>query len=238
MQTAGSPRSNGAGGAAVPALKRALLLRRLARASYTLIAIGVFAVVAGFVWFLWQVSRDEVTLDRNADGIVVLTGGASRIADAIELLSAARGRRLLVTGVHRTTTTREIARLMPVYRHIIEGRVDLDHSAVNTLGNAIETRSWADRNNFRSLIVVTSSYHMPRAMLELAHQLPEVNLIPYPVVSEKIRAEPWWSSEATARLLLSEYLKCIVAVVRIGLEPFESALSRLSERPPGVLASR
>ena len=58
----------------------------------------------------------EVSLDRNADGIVVLTGGASRISDAIELLAAGRGKRLLISGVHRTTTAAEIARIAPRYR--------------------------------------------------------------------------------------------------------------------------
>ena len=37
---------------------------------------------------------EEVALDRNADGIVVLTGGTSRVSDALELLAAGRGKRL------------------------------------------------------------------------------------------------------------------------------------------------
>ena len=47
---------------------------------------------------------------------MALTGGAARINDAIELLAAERGRRLLITGVNRTTHTAELARLTPQYR--------------------------------------------------------------------------------------------------------------------------
>lgn len=181
-----------------------------------LIAAG-FA--AGFLVFARAVPGDEISLRDNADGIVVLTGGSARISDAVELLAAGHGKRLLITGVHRATTSREIERVMPGSRHLLACCVDLDHSAVNTLGNAEETRRWAKQRGFNSLIVVTSSYHMPRSMAELARQLPDAKLIAFPVVTDKMRAEPWWSSLPTAKLLISEYLKYIVAQVRMRLEP-------------------
>lgn len=188
-----------------------------------ILLLGLAALVAagfgtGFLLFAMQVPGEEVALRENADGIVVLTGGAARISDAVELLAAGRGRRLLITGVHRATTTRELARVVPGSRHLLSCCVDLDHSAVNTVGNAAETRRWAKRLGFTSLIVVTSSYHMPRSMAELSRQLPDVKLIAFPVVTEKMRAEPWWSSVPTAKLLISEYLKYIVAQVRMRLE--------------------
>ena len=63
--------------------------------------------------------------------------------------------------------------------------------------------------------MVTSGYHMPRAMAEIAHQLPGVTLVAFPVFSEKLRLEPWWSSTTTLRLLLLEYLKFLFSQVRM-----------------------
>lgn len=184
------------------------------------LGFGLGLLVAGFFWFVDKVPTHEARIDHNADGIVVLTGAASRIPDAIELLAAGRGQRLLITGVHRATSAKEIARLTPLYQRVFSCCVDLDRSALNTLGNATETRRWVTEKGFHTLIVVTSNWHMPRAMLELEHQLPDAELVPFPViVSDKERADPWWASKASLRLLLSEYLKYAFAVVRIRLDP-------------------
>ncbi len=180
---------------------------------------GAVALVAGFGLFVGRLPAEEAPFDRKADGIVVLTGAASRIPDAIDLLASGHGQRLLITGVHRATSAREISRLLPLNERAFACCVDLDRSALNTLGNAIEAKRWVHARGFRSLIVVTSSYHMPRAMVELEHQLPDITLIPFPVISEKIKSEPWWSSSATTRLLFSEYLKYLFAVVRMNLDP-------------------
>jgi uncharacterized SAM-binding protein YcdF (DUF218 family) len=205
-----------------PGPARPRLLRRLGWCAAATGVVVVLALTAGFLWFSAQLPDDEVALDRTADGIVVLTGGASRISDAIELLAAGRGRRLLISGANRSTNRAEISRLNPEYARVVTCCVDFDRS-LNTLGNAVETRQWAQARGFRSLIVVTSHYHMPRAMAEIGHQLPHVALIPFPVVSERLRTEPWWSSAATTRLLLSEYLKYIFASVRIRLSPSSAA---------------
>jgi uncharacterized SAM-binding protein YcdF (DUF218 family) len=180
---------------------------------------GLIVLAGGFVWFVSSIASEEVTLDTKADGIVALTGAAARIPDAIELLATERGKRLLITGVHRATSSREIARITPLYSKYFTCCIDLDRSALNTLGNALEARRWAREHNFNSLIVVTSNWHMPRAMAELAHQLPDVTLIAYPVISEKVKTEPWWSNTDTARLLLGEYLKYLFALMRMRLDP-------------------
>jgi uncharacterized SAM-binding protein YcdF (DUF218 family) len=184
----------------------------------TAAAVGIILLAGGFLWFVFHIPGEDPLLGRKADGIVVLTGGASRIPDAIELLAAERGARLLITGVYRATSRDEIARLTPLYSRFFTCCVDLDRTALNTLGNAIETRRWAKEHNFNSLIIVTSGWHMPRAMVELQHQLPETTLIPYPVVSEKIKTESWLHNGEILRLLMSEYLKYLFAVVRLHLD--------------------
>jgi uncharacterized SAM-binding protein YcdF (DUF218 family) len=195
------------------------MMRKVMRAVLLVVLAGLLVLGGGFVWFVLHVPDTEVALSRNADGIVVLTGGAARISDAIELLAAGHGKRLLISGVHRATSSAEIARSNPRHQSLVACCVDLDHSAINTTGNAIETRRWVRDRGFSSLIVVTSAYHMPRTMAELAKQLPDVTLVPFPVVTEKLRNEPWWTSGQTARLIISEYAKFVVAQLRMSIEP-------------------
>jgi uncharacterized SAM-binding protein YcdF (DUF218 family) len=194
------------------------LLRRIGRLTFVIIGAATLLLGLGFLWFVLRLPAEEVVLKRDADGIVVLTGGASRIADAIELLAAGHGRRLLISGVNRSTNRSEISRLNPEFTRVVRCCVDFDRS-LNTLGNAVETRRWTEARGFHSLIVVTSNYHMPRALAEIGHQLPDVALVPFPVVTDKLRTEPWWANSATTRLLLLEYVKYIFANIRIRLHP-------------------
>lgn len=178
----------------------------------------------GFVAFLSQLRATEMKPSSNADGIVVLTGGSSRVSDAMELLAGGYGKRLLISGVHPTSGTSDISRSLPDTtrslpdnQNLLNCCVDLDRSAVNTRSNAAETRRWVQQRGFHSLIVVTSNYHMPRAIVEMSHAMPGVELIPFSVIGDKWRDEPWWTSDTTLRLLLSEYVKYVAAEVRVRL---------------------
>jgi len=214
-------------------LSTALRTRRLQSAVIRLLAVGAAVLVVGFGVFVWHLPSRQVALDRDADGIVVLTGGTSRVNDGLELLAAHRGKRLLITGVNPGTTTTDIAREIPNHKDLLASHVDLDYSALNTLGNATQARLWANDHGFRSLIVVTSAYHMPRALAELEHQLPHATLIPYPVLSDRLRIEPWWSNGDTAKLVMSEYLKYLFANVRMRFEPVPAdSGNRVSDANP------
>jgi uncharacterized SAM-binding protein YcdF (DUF218 family) len=182
-----------------------------------MLATAFVAAAIGFVGFLSQLRGAETVPDRKADGIVVLTGGSSRVSDAMELLAAGYGKRLLISGVHPTNAASDISRSLSDNQSLLSCCVDLDRSAINTRSNAAQTRRWVHERGFKSLIVVTSNYHMPRAVLEMSHAMPDIALIPYSVVGEKWRDEPWWESGATFRLVLSEYVKYIAAGLRVRL---------------------
>jgi uncharacterized SAM-binding protein YcdF (DUF218 family) len=184
-----------------------------------LLVLAAVSFLAGFLTFANGLPRNEIQLNGSADGIVVLTGGASRIMDAVELLAAERGRRLLISGVNPSTTHGELIRKNPEFERRFIGRIDLGHAATNTIGNAVETGNWVRAQKFRSLIVVTSGWHMPRALIEIAHELPDVKLIAYPVVSDRMREQPWWSDVGTVRLLLVEYAKYLATLLRVRFEP-------------------
>jgi len=194
--------------------------------SFMGIALGAAVVfLGGFLIFASGIPRDQLPPKRPADGIVTLTGGASRIFDAVELLAAHHGRRLFISGVNPTTTIAELARLNPEFERSFLCCVDLGRTALNTTGNAMEIAQWTRERKFQTLIVVTSAWHMPRALVELKREMPDIELTPYPVVSDRMREEPWWSNAQTARLLMLEYVKYLASYIRVRFDPAENGTS-------------
>lgn len=191
-----------------------------------LFAFGLFC--GGFLVFADRVAELSVPGPVEADGIVVLTGGADRVSGAVDLLARGKARRLLISGVHPDTSARQIGRVVDAGPNLFDCCVDLDRRAANTVGNAEETAKWARHNGFGSLIVVTSAYHMPRSLIELGSVLPGVDLVPYPVARPELDLRRWWVRRETVLLLLEEYLKYTAARTRIALDGVSGAHSVLA----------
>ncbi len=175
----------------------------LLRALAALLAILALGWCGGFAWFTYAATRPAPSVP-DADGIVVLTGGAGRIEAGLDLLEQDRARLLLISGVSEHLELAQVLRAAGrgVPRGLGE-RISLGHAATSTVGNAIETASWARANGLHSLIVVTAGYHMRRAVAEIGTALPDVALYRYPVQPPAMgRADLW-----TLRLLAAEYSK-------------------------------
>ncbi|BCB18190.1 YdcF family protein [Bosea sp. ANAM02] len=207
---------------------RPLSLRRiLGVATAALAGIGLLLLGTGYIRFVGMIDAREPANTPRTDAIVVVTGGAQRVGDAIGLLGAERGERLLISGVNEKTGREELAKLNPAARNLLACCVDLDYRARNTIGNAIEARRWVRRHGFRSLLVVTSNYHMPRTLAEFAHAMPGVQLVAHPVVTDHIDTAGWWNRWSVIRILAPEYAKYLVARLRSLVES-DPETSRLS----------
>ena len=179
--------------------------------------VVLWLLVFGFVMFATAVMREAADQEARADGIVVLTGGETRIAEGARLLRAGRGERLLISGVNPITRPEDVLRISGLGEQKFACCVDLGYAALDTIGNAYETKVWADAKNYNSLIIVTASYHMPRSLAELGRAMPSARLIPHPVMPRGFRQEAWWLHVPTTRILLSEYLKFLPSAARFGV---------------------
>lgn len=159
--------------------KRASARRWLAR----LLALPLLGWALGFIWFSLSLPV-AAPLSVKSDGVVVLTGGAGRFRRGLAVVEAGSARRMLVSGVGRTTTRKQLAAAF----EIDIGRLrttDLGYAAQDTRSNAEETAAWVARHGFTSIRLVTSAGHMRRARLELARVLPAgVTVLPDAVPSE------------------------------------------------------
>ena len=192
-------------------------MARTGRLLVAAIGVALLAFVAGFIVFAGSIEHSAPPEIERADGIVVLTGGPLRLSAAAELLAAGFGGRLLISGVNHLTTRDDLFRKSGLTHAQFDCCVDVGYSAHDTSGNASEAKQWVEAHRFARLIVVTSSYHMPRSLTELGRALPNVMLIPYPVVPSTLRADHWWMHAATMRLLFTEYLKFLPSAARFGV---------------------
>jgi uncharacterized SAM-binding protein YcdF (DUF218 family) len=183
--------------------------RRIARISAVLLATFL---VLGFFLF-WKLIEQQPGQDvRRADAIVVLTGSEGRIPEGMKLLARGKGRRLLISGVNPATKRKELVGLAPGSQHLFLCCVDVGREARDTIGNADETGQWVRERHYKSLIVVTSSFHMPRSIAELRRTVPDVELIPYSVQTPNLDA--WWGHSGTLQLVVTEYVKFMPAFAR------------------------
>lgn len=174
-------------------------------------ALLLFVWVGGFLWFLRMAEQPPAAFGR-ADGIVVLTGGAERIEEGLRLLADDRAGRLLISGIGGKADLAAVAHGSGVDTAALADRVKLGREAMSTHGNALETAAWARDNRIGTLIVVTAWFHMPRALIELHRMLPGVVLLPEPVHAQPRQGRPEPGIGGTARLLVEEYSKYLVAL--------------------------
>ncbi|MGY8993642.1 MAG: YdcF family protein [Rhodospirillales bacterium] len=208
-------------------------VRRL-RAGSRRIAALVFAAifllsawVYGLSWFSSLIPSRVEDSTTHTEAIVILTGGSGRLDEGLKLLGEDLAGRLFVSGVYRGV---DVDRLLDISRNTPQELaccIDIGHAASNTAGNAAETAEWARDNGIRSLRIVTSVYHLPRSLLEFSYAMPAIKLVPHPVFADHVKRDRWWLWPGTAKLIVGEYIKYLLAVARHGSDVFVENLTTI-----------
>ena len=158
----------------------------------------------------------------ESPNIVILTGGANRIKDGLKIIEDFKNfkninYKILVSGTGMGFTKSSLKKkLGPNFNsQLIQCCIDLDGISKNTSTNAIETFKWTSRNDIKEFILITSNYHMPRAILEFKNVMPNLKIYTYAITPKKHDIENWLSSYQTFSLVFTEYCKFIIAGLRI-----------------------
>ena len=215
---------------------------RAARAlRYTAVALLSAALffIGGFALFATHVS--ELTTPENpasADAIIVLTGGQSRIDAALDLLKSGKGERLLISGANPSSGREALRAATGADKQLFKCCVDIDHAALDTIGNAEESAKWVEQHAYSSVILVTNNYHMPRSLLEMHRLLANARLDPYPVVNSRLDGGGWMVKPDALRVIFTEYLKYLAAVARGVVMPTHEPSHAVSVVSAGTTAPR
>ena len=162
--------------------------------------------------------------NKESLNIVILTGGTNRIKDGLKIIedfkkSKKINYKILVSGTGMGFTKSSLKKkLGPNFNpKLIQCCVDLDSISKNTFTNASETFKWAKKNDIKEFILITSNYHMPRAILEFKNIMPKLKIYTYAIIPKKHNIENWLNSYETFNLIFTEYCKYIFASLRIRL---------------------
>jgi uncharacterized SAM-binding protein YcdF (DUF218 family) len=186
--------------------------------------LGVLGLL--LVLLIWDMGRFSGALEQKAkmdleampsvDLIAVLTGGQGRLKEAFRLLELGQGRALLISGTSASLDDILQANGVENFPDHLKDDVILDSHSQRTFDNAREIREAVMRLEARSLLVVTSNYHMQRSLELIQEEFekrPRVDVIlyTYPVTSPNFDPGRWWRSFSGWRLFASEYFKSLGA---------------------------
>ena len=174
------------------------------KAFVTLCIISFVVITALFIDFTYKTFSYRQSTQK-ADAIVVLAGGKGRVEEGVRLFRKSRAKLLFFVGVDPTVRKSDLYHPKP--GDPSADNVILEKSSRNTLENSIFGRDIIVRSGVRSVLLITSRYHLKRASILFRNSLPkEITIIPYPVDSVNLK-ESWWNHGGSFQLLFREFYK-------------------------------
>ncbi len=199
-------------------------LRRLYAVARRRTAQGVLAVVVAYLLLfqtpvLWWVAAPlrVAAPPQQADAIVVFAGGVGesgkagggfqeRVAQAVTLYRAGYAPRLIFSsGYVFTLREAEVMKAVAVDNGVPADAIVLEEQAKNTHENVELTKRILDEHGWNRILLVSSPYHMRRAVLTWRKAAPAVIVVPTPVPQSQFYTHGWGASLEQIRGILHEY---------------------------------
>lgn len=161
------------------------------------------------------ISPSELRGCQPADAIIAVSGGdtSARTQSAIDLYQHGWADLLIFSGAaydKSGPSNAEVMRRQAVRQGVPEQDVIIEQTSENTTENASNTADIIARHNISSAILVTSSYHQKRTLLEFQAVAPEVDFRSHPSTGDNQWSVWWWTTPYGWYLALSEIVKIII----------------------------
>ena len=177
---------------------------------YFLLILGV--ALASFQLFVLTLPNADVKRVQQIDGLVVATGGQSRIQKGVELLAGGKADRMLISGVGKGVSKellKENLALSSRQSSFFDCCVEIEFSATDTNGNAKATSEWMQKHELKNILLVSANYHLPRAKIIFKRHLPKDSIHFQAVNPPDLKLSDWYTNWQTSKLLMKEYLKLL-----------------------------
>jgi uncharacterized SAM-binding protein YcdF (DUF218 family)/glycosyltransferase involved in cell wall biosynthesis len=203
-------------------------LRRLYAAAWRRTLQGLVAVLIAYLLLfqtplLWWVASPLQIVQPPApsDAIVVFAGGVGesgkagggfqeRVTQAVRLYRAGMAPRLIFSsGFVFTLREAEVMRAVAIANGIPADAIVLEEQAANTYQNVEYTRRILNDRQWTRVLLVSSPYHMRRAMLTWKKVAPEITVIPTPAPDSQFYTHERGASLEQIRGIVHEYAALI-----------------------------
>lgn len=169
-----------------------------------LIGIPGFLLIAQAALFLTILLDDDPLT--KADLVAVFAGSAERVKAAYDLIDSSYARNLVISPASEGM----LDRFERTYRPAEPFTRIMEKQARTTFENALHTEEIAARHNLKSIILVTSWYHMPRALILL--RLTSIgsgrDTQPFGVATGTISLANWYRHGVGWKMVYNEMLEC------------------------------
>jgi uncharacterized SAM-binding protein YcdF (DUF218 family) len=190
---------------------------RIAQVVLAIAAVYILVFQTNFVW--WVASPLKISaLPTKADAIVVFAGGVGesgragggaqeRLRQAIDLYKAGYAQYLVFSsGYVYSFREAESMRALAIDQGVPPSVIVLEERATNTYQNVRFSSDVLREHDWRRILLVSSPYHMRRALLVWRKQAPGIAVVPTPSPQSQFYDHTRGASLEQVRGILQEYL--------------------------------